>query len=280
MTYQYKANHTSYVLYYHLVFVTMKTFPTIDQPLARFLEEFFSFKCKDLSVKLIAQKVLSAHVHLLLSLRPTHYLPEVIIGLKQTASHEANHHHKFTNRLDWMRGHHINTVSQDDLNIAITYIRNQFKWHPDQVPLPHTQRKTELYWKLDEQHKPNDTQRNLYYHVVWTTAKREAMINLQMANNLKNCFSSKCKEIEVELLEKEVLSEHVHLSLCGGLTSYLPSITNSLKGASSYKVNTALSWARGYHVNTISKQHLNAVNTYIQKQYEHHPDKIPQTAPN
>ena len=82
----------------------------------------------------MAQGILCDHVHLLLSLRPTHYIPEVINYLKGTASHEANNHHSFTNSLYWTRGYHIDTVSERGLNAARDYIRNQYQRHPDKIP--------------------------------------------------------------------------------------------------------------------------------------------------
>jgi REP element-mobilizing transposase RayT len=139
LTAKYKTNHTSYVLYYHVVWGTKKREPLIDQTIAEFLQAFLANKCDELGVCLLAQNILCDHVHLIISLRPTHYIPEVLNYLKGTASHEANNHHKFTNALYWARGYHINTVSKSDLASIIAYVENQYDHHPDKVPYPHTQ---------------------------------------------------------------------------------------------------------------------------------------------
>jgi len=131
---EHKPNHTSYALYFHIVWATKKREPLIDRQMAHFLREFLSAKCKELDVRLLEQGILCDHVHLLLSMRPTHYIPEVINSLKGTASHEANYRYSFTNSLYWTRGYHINTVSERNLNAARAYVRNQHERHPDKIP--------------------------------------------------------------------------------------------------------------------------------------------------
>ena len=132
---QHKPNHNSYALYYHIAFVTHKREPLINCEIADFLEQFFQDKCEELDVHLLEQGVLCDHVHLILSLRPTHYIPEVLNFLKGTASHEANHHHEFANVLYWMRGYRIDTVSAKSLDQARGYVRDQYKHHPDKIPV-------------------------------------------------------------------------------------------------------------------------------------------------
>jgi len=129
-----KPNHNSYALYYHIVFVTHKREPLISRPMSAFLAQFFLDKCDELDVRLLEQGILCDHVHLVLSLRPTHYIPEIINFLKGTASHEANHHQRFDNVLYWMRGYHIDTISPATLDRARAYVRNQYQHHPDKIP--------------------------------------------------------------------------------------------------------------------------------------------------
>ena len=129
-----KPNHNSYALYYHVVFVTYKREPLIDREIAAFLREFFPAKCAELEVHLLEQGIVCDHVHLLLSLRPVHYIPEVLNYLKGASAHEANNHHDFRNVLRWMRGYHIDTVSRRTLESAKRYVREQHKRHPDRMP--------------------------------------------------------------------------------------------------------------------------------------------------
>ena len=131
---EHKPNHNSYALYYHIVFVTRKREPLIDHEIARFLDGFFETKCSEMDAHLIERGILCDHVHLIVSLRPTHYIPEMLNILKGTASHEANYHHAFMNALYWMRSYHIDTVSPRSLEPALAYVRNQHQRHPDKVP--------------------------------------------------------------------------------------------------------------------------------------------------
>ncbi len=129
-----EPNHNSYTLYYHIVFVTHKREPLINREMCNFLNRFFQTKCEDMEIHLLEQGILCDHVHLVLSLRPTHYIPEVINFLKGTASHEANNHHQFMNSLYWMRGYHIDTISGNTLEQAVAYVRGQYNHHPDKIP--------------------------------------------------------------------------------------------------------------------------------------------------
>jgi putative transposase len=129
-----KSNHNSYTLYYHLFFVTYKREPLIDREIAAFLEQFLVDKCSELEVHLLEQGIVCDHAHLVVSLRPTHYIPEVVNYLKGAAAHEANHHHDFQNVLRWMRGYRVDTVSERSLESAKRYAREQYKRHPDKIP--------------------------------------------------------------------------------------------------------------------------------------------------
>lgn len=130
-----KPNHNSYALYYHIVFVTYKREPLIDGEIADFLARFFPAKCAELEIRLLEQGILCDHVHLITSLRPTHYIPEVLNYLKGTSAHEANNHHEFQNSLRWMRGYRIGTISTTNLDRARQYVRKQHEHHPDKIPV-------------------------------------------------------------------------------------------------------------------------------------------------
>ena len=131
---KHKPNHNSYVLYYHTVFVTDRREPLIDRELEAFLRSFFGAKCEEMSVNLLAQGIVCDHVHLVVSLRPSHYIPEVMNYLKGTSAHEANHHHEFKNSLRWMRGYRMDTVSARNLEAAKNYTEAQYERHPDRIP--------------------------------------------------------------------------------------------------------------------------------------------------
>ena len=83
---------------------------------------------------LLEQGILCDHVHLLISLRPSHYIAEVVNFLKGTSSHETNHHHEFADALYWIRGYRVDTVSSSSLERVSAYVRTQHRHHPDKIP--------------------------------------------------------------------------------------------------------------------------------------------------
>ena len=131
---KHKPNHNSYALYYHLVFVTHRREPLINRRIASFLERFFEEKSQELGVHLLEQGIVCDHAHLILSLRPSDYIPEIVNYLKGTAAHEANNHRDFQNVLRWMRGYRIDTVSERNLKAAKRYVQRQYERHPDKIP--------------------------------------------------------------------------------------------------------------------------------------------------
>lgn len=129
-----KHNHNSYALYYHIVFVTAKRQPLIDQDVAAFLREFLCAQADEQGARVLALGVLCDHVHLVLSCRPTHYLPELLQNLKGISAYEANHYREFESVLYWRRGYHVDTISKRALPQVCAYVRDQLTHHPDKHP--------------------------------------------------------------------------------------------------------------------------------------------------
>ena len=55
---EHNPNHTSYVLYFHVVWATKKREPLIDREMAGFLRDFLTEKCEKLEVHLLEQGIL------------------------------------------------------------------------------------------------------------------------------------------------------------------------------------------------------------------------------
>jgi len=123
--------HTSYALYYHLVWSVKKRFQLITDSIMDKLELLLKKKCEELRVHLLAVGINPEHVHSIISLRPTHYIPEVVKELKGFSSHEINKDQN--DFIKWARGYSIRTVSEKDLQAAINYVRNQRKHHSNKM---------------------------------------------------------------------------------------------------------------------------------------------------
>jgi len=122
-----RSTHTSYVLYYHVVWAVKKRFRLIEASMKADLEESLRRKCRELDVHMLALGINPEHVHCILSLKPTHYIPEVVKELKGFSSHEINR--EKDQFLSWGRGYGVRTVSQRNLSAAIRYVQNQKGHH-------------------------------------------------------------------------------------------------------------------------------------------------------
>ncbi len=98
---------------------------TIDTGVEELLREFFTTKCKQLRATLLEQNMVEDHIHLLLSLRPTHRLSALIHDLKGGSSHYVNHHSGFRHALFWQLGYSVETCSIADLPRIQEYVRDQ-----------------------------------------------------------------------------------------------------------------------------------------------------------
>ncbi|MBL7075587.1 IS200/IS605 family transposase [candidate division KSB1 bacterium] len=122
--------HTSYALYYLLSWSVKQRFPLIEEEIRDQVEKLINKKCLELGVHDLAVGINPEHVHSVLSLKPNHYIPEVVKELKGYSSHEINKKGEYF--IDWTRGYDIRTISQKNLKAAIQYVKNQRKHHRDE----------------------------------------------------------------------------------------------------------------------------------------------------
>ena len=99
--------------------------PDLEEPLKLHIKK----TCTNLKIHIIELEVVDNHVHILISLKPSHHIPEIIKKLKGSSSYYINHILKHDDFFRWGRGYSIRTVSEKNLNTAIEYIRNQKKKH-------------------------------------------------------------------------------------------------------------------------------------------------------
>jgi putative transposase len=128
------SGDVSYALYFMLTISTKRREPYIDAQVGGYLRQHWIHKCKELGIHLLALGVLSDHVHFLLSLRPTHYIPDVVHDLKGSASHAVNHAEDLNATLYWSEGYDVRTVGERSLEVAREYILAQHQRHPDRIP--------------------------------------------------------------------------------------------------------------------------------------------------
>jgi putative transposase len=110
----------------------------------------------------------------------------------------------------------------------------------------------------------------LYYHIVFVPKYRQSCLTGTTAERLKTIFAEICEDKDLELVECEVMPDHVHLFI-GSPPKNAPSlIVNWVKGISARKYNQRyddrVKWTRSYYVGTAGSTSKGAVEQYIAEQ--------------
>jgi REP element-mobilizing transposase RayT len=110
-----------------LVWSVKQRFHLIDDPLKEKLKSLIQKKSKELKIQLLSLGINPEHVHLIIGLRPVHYIPVVVKQLKGFSARKINRNKK--EFIKWTRGYSIRTISERNLKAVIRYVRNQEKHH-------------------------------------------------------------------------------------------------------------------------------------------------------
>jgi len=115
----------------------------------------------------------------------------------------------------------------------------------------------------------------LYYHIIWTTKEREALITGDIESILKNSVSTKIKRLGGEQLEFNNCLDHCHLLSKIPPQTTISDFVGQVKGYASYIINKELGenylkWQQGFGVLSLSEKGIPFVRKYIQNQKQHH----------
>ena len=119
---------TYFSLHYHIVFSTKDRKPTIDVEWRERLHEYLAGSVQGLGGVPEAVGGIDDHVHLLVSLRPTHCLSDFMRELKKAASIWV-HDDVGDKSFEWQIGYAVFTVSATSREGVISYITNQEEHH-------------------------------------------------------------------------------------------------------------------------------------------------------
>ena len=117
---------------------------------------------------------------------------------------------------------------------------------------------------------------HLYNHYVWSTYKRNELIDEELEPILRKLVEDKIIENKSRMLAFCCSPDQIHL-----LVNIHPSVSVSMlakeiKGYSSYPIANQIRpgsffrWQGGYGARTVSKSNLQALSKYIKYQKEHH----------
>ena len=117
-----------------------------------------------------------------------------------------------------------------------------------------------------------------YYHYVFTTYKRQFILNEEIRKPIQKWFYDIAKEKKFEIIALSVLGDHVHLLIEQKVNDNPEYIMKCIKGASSHRLFELFSntnrfvyrklWGRSYDCKEISKSKLNVIVNYIGNQID------------
>jgi len=113
------------------------------------------------------------------------------------------------------------------------------------------------------------------YHVVWCPKYRRKVLSGQIEARLKDVFKEQSLSICVDIIEMEVMPDHVHLLLEVDPQYGIHKAIKQLKGYSSFvlrnefpelKTKIPTLWTNSYFVSTVGGAPLEEIEKYIESQ--------------
>ena len=113
------------------------------------------------------------------------------------------------------------------------------------------------------------------YHVVWCPKYRRKVLVDAIVERLKELIIQRCAEIKVDIIEMEIMPDHVHLLIEVDPQYGINRAVRSIKGFSSHalrsefpslKTRLPTLWTNNYFVSTVGGAPLNVIKQYIEGQ--------------
>ena len=116
-------------LVYHFVWGTRNREPLIIPEVEALIVPYIEEKCRQLGYRLHAVGCVEDHVHLLLTLKPTDTVADVVRRLKGSSSHFVNDEGDVDEVLYWQRGYGALSLRKKDIPFVTKYVLNQREHH-------------------------------------------------------------------------------------------------------------------------------------------------------
>ena len=113
------------------------------------------------------------------------------------------------------------------------------------------------------------------YHVVFCPKYRRKVLNNGVDERLKELINNICQELHVDLIEMEVMPDHVHLLLKVDPQFGIHKVVKRIKGISSRILREEFSWLKSrlptlwtnsYFVSTVGGAPISIIKQYIESQ--------------
>lgn len=114
-----------------------------------------------------------------------------------------------------------------------------------------------------------------HYHVVWCPKYRRKVLIGDAEKRLKEIISDTCHEFDCEIIELEVMPDHVHLLVNVDPQFGIHRLVKRIKGRSSRYLRKEFDWCRSrlpslwtnsYFVATVGGAPLSVIKQYIENQ--------------
>lgn len=131
------------------------------------------------------------------------------------------------------------------------------------------------YEKYGYKTNKNNITYKCFYHVVWCPKYRRKVLHSGVDERLKEMAKEVCKELKTELVEIEVMPDHVHLLVEADPQFGIHKVVKKIKGRSSrilreefpwLKSKIPSLWTNSYFVTTTGGAPLEVVKKYIENQ--------------
>ena len=113
------------------------------------------------------------------------------------------------------------------------------------------------------------------YHVVWCPKYRRKVLVGDVETRLKELIETACSEKQVDIIQMEVMPDHVHLILEVDPQFGIHRAVKHIKGVSSFYLRSEFShltsklptlWTNSYFVSAVGGAPLEAIKKYVEDQ--------------
>ena len=113
------------------------------------------------------------------------------------------------------------------------------------------------------------------YHIIWTPKYRRKVLNTKISLRLKEIINQVINDTSSELIEMEILEDHIHLLVECDPQFGIHRLVKKIKGLSSrllrqefkeLKTRLPTLWSNSYFVSTVGGAPLSIIKQYIENQ--------------
>ncbi|MBX3066905.1 MAG: IS200/IS605 family transposase [Anaerolineae bacterium] len=118
-----------------------------------------------------------------------------------------------------------------------------------------------------------------YYHLVWATYGRAALIEAVHEPVLYGSIQAKAGSLKCDMFAADGTTDHIHLVVAIPPSVSVSEFVKNIKGVSAHELNAAFElkdnfqWQKGYGVLTLGESRLDFACDYVKNQKQHHERK-------